>query len=534
MTWTDICLCAAVLLVTLHFCWLLFTRLPAGCQIAVLPHNIPLFGNIWLFFNRPWFNTQKQKWFREYKDSFIVWFFTRHALFTRDIKIFEKILSSPKHLSKGLDGYWVLEEWLGNGLILSDGPLWRKRRKLITPTFHFDTLNQFMRIMDEQSKELVRILSSMSGGGGVDQKVNVFDVTKPFSMSIICQTAMGLQLPQKESGDGRYDRWFQMVGERMFQYIVYPWLWSKRLSVMTKDGSILSSALNNLHQFVKTLIEKRIESRKECYLNSEKSLMGGTSDRKNGFVSSLHNVDSNHGNLTGKATKNRILIDTLLDAYESGDIDITGILNEVNTFVNAGFETTSTALAWCLYLLGRNIGCQQKLWEELNEYKERHQGTNTIFSIQDLTELKYTDAVIKESMRIHPPVPVIARTLSENVEYDGGVIPSGIVIFDIVSMNRNQDLWEEPMSFKPERFLEKFYGDSNNARSRSSFSYIPFSAGPRNCVGQRFALAELKIALFHLVLKFNFTSVQCEKELEETFDFFHGSDNGLWLQFEER
>ena len=320
----------------------------------------------------------------------------------------------------------------------------------------------------------------------------------------------------------------------MFQYIVYPWLWSKRLSVLTKDGRILSSALNNLHQFVKTLIEKRIQSRTICNPRTENftrsSLIGETSESQNGPVKNLDNVDAKHGPITGNSTKNRILIDTLLDAYESGDIDITGILNEVNTFVNAGFETTSTALAWCLYLLGRNPECQQRLWEELNQYKTKHQDTDMMFSIQDLKELKYTDAVLKESMRIHPPVPVIARTLSENVDYEGGVIPSGIVIFDIVSMNRNPGVWEEPMSFKPERFLERL--DSNNARS--SFSYIPFSAGPRNCIGQRFAMAELKVALYHLVLKFNFTSLQSETELKETFDFFHGAENGLWMRFEER
>jgi len=243
--------------------WVWLTRLPPSCHIKMLAGNIALVGHICLFANRSWFNCQKLRWYRKYGDSFIVWFFTRRVIFTRDVYVCEKVLTSSEYLSKGLDGYWVLEEWLGNGLILSEGAVWRKRRKMITPAFHFAVLNRFVRAMEKQSMVLVDILREQYHNG---KKVDVFTVTKPYSMSIICETAMGINVPQQQqqqsSGDDKFQTWFQMVGDMMFQCIVYPWLWSKQISKLTRDGRTLCMALDNLQIFVKNVVEKRIESRR--------------------------------------------------------------------------------------------------------------------------------------------------------------------------------------------------------------------------------------------------------------------------------
>lgn len=500
--------------------WVWLTRLPPSCRIKMLAGNIALVGHICLFANRSWFNCQKLRWYRKYGDSFIVWFFTRRVIFTRDVYVCEKVLTSSEYLSKGLDGYWVLEEWLGNGLILSEGAVWRKRRKMITPAFHFAVLNRFVRAMEKQSMVLVDILREQYHNG---KKVDVFTVTKPYSMSIICETAMGINVPQQQqqqsSGDDKFQTWFQMVGDMMFQCIVYPWLWSKQISKLTRDGRTLCTALDNLQIFVKNVVEKRIESRRR---------------------GNQHHQDGCDGD--SSSTKNRIFMDTLLDAFECGDIDLEGILNEVNTFVNAGFETTSTALAWCLYLIGRNPEAQAKLHEELVGFHRSlivDGGHLKAIDLQDLRKLKYTECIIRETLRIHPPVPVIARTLKQNSQIGDGnraqIIPKGVLIIDILSMNRNLELWDSPMDFRPERFDSETSNPLGCESKRNRvFSYIPFSAGQRNCVGQRFAMSELKLALYHLVRNFEITASQDESELEETYDFFHGCANGLWLEFKPR
>ena len=116
-------------------------------------------------------------------------------------------------------------------------------------------------------------------------------------------------------------------------------------------------------------------------------------------------------------------------------------------------------------------------------------------------------------------------------------------------MNRNPEVWKDPMSFIPERFDENDQqrnkedrndtGDESistkqQQKRRNPFQYIPFSAGPRNCIGQRFAMSELKAALFHLVAHFEWSSTQREDELEESFDLIHQCLNGLMVSVQTR
>ena len=221
-----------------------------------------------------------------------------------------------------------------------------------------------------------------------------------------------------------------------------------------------------------------------------------------------------------KHTKRRIFIDTLLDSYEKGEIDIDDILDEVNTFVFAGYETTSTALAWTLYCLGKSKRIQDKLYKEIIGFKKSGN-----LQMEDFKEMQYLDLVVKESLRLYPPVTRFGRSIRNGTELAGKEFPECALVIDILGMNGNPDIWEDPLTFHPERFE-----DSEGKGKRNPFVFIPFSAGPRNCIGQKFALSELKAALFHLVKHFELISLQEESELKETMDLIHGCENGPMLK----
>ena len=433
--------------------------------------------------------------------------------------MWEELLSSQKHIIKA-EGYWTLKKFLGDGLVTGTGDLWKKRRRIITPAFHFDILNDFMSVMENRTIELIQLLERSYS----DQPFNVFEITKPFSLSIICETSMGITLSIEETGSGRFKKLYEDVVRVLFKrnlnpFARYDWIYS-----MTSDGKLYYEMYAELKSFILDVIENRIQAGK--------------------------NNDSDNGSSLNKS-KRKIFIDSLLDAYKRGGIDAEGIFNEVNTFVNAGYETTSTALAWCLYCLARNTEAQEKLYKEICDFKKKKTNDTSSTSLQmmDFKEMPYLDLVIKESLRLHPPIPSFGRQVKDGTLLCGKEFPECSVIVDVLSMNRNPEVWKDPMSFIPERFDENDQqrnkedrndtGDESistkqQQKRRNPFQYIPFSAGPRNCIGQRFAMSELKAALFHLVAHFEWSSTQREDELEESFDLIHQCLNGLMVSVQTR
>ena len=128
----------------------------------------------------------------------------------------------------------------------------------------------------------------------------------------------------------------------------------------------------------------------------------------------------------------------------------------------------------------------------------------------DLKELKYTTWCIKEAMRLYPPVGYVGRETKEDTVIAGHVIPGGVnVILDIMGMHRHPDVWEEPEEYNPLRF------HPNQAEGRHPYAYMPFSAGSRNCIGQNFALNEMKIVIALLVKQFRFSLDESHKVIQQ-------------------
>jgi cytochrome P450 family 4 len=118
------------------------------------------------------------------------------------------------------------------------------------------------------------------------------------------------------------------------------------------------------------------------------------------------------------------------------------------------------------------------VWNELNEV---FGDSNNHCSIEDASRLKYLEACIKESLRLYPSVPTIERTISEDVEVDGYQIPAGVSISLLFyALHRNEDLYPDALKFKPERFMQQH---EEGSVQKHPYAFVPFSAGPRNCIG---------------------------------------------------
>ncbi|XP_065677687.1 cytochrome P450 4C1 [Hydra vulgaris] len=169
------------------------------------------------------------------------------------------------------------------------------------------------------------------------------------------------------------------------------------------------------------------------------------------------------------------------------------IRNNLVTLLIAGHETTSVAMQWCLYILGINSDVQNKLREDIKK---------NVFDIKSITceevlSIKYLDCVVKEVLRLHPPVSFIGRINTRQTNFGEYNVPAGSYLrVPINSAHMNESVYPDPYSFKPERFL---------TGEIQPYSYLTFGQGIFNCIGKNFALLEIKTFLVKALLQFEFS-----------------------------
>jgi cytochrome P450 len=173
------------------------------------------------------------------------------------------------------------------------------------------------------------------------------------------------------------------------------------------------------------------------------------------------------------------------------------LLDEIRTLIIAGHETTALTLTWTWYLISQNSQIYQKLYDEINKVLP-----NKGPEFSDLEKLPYMDAVINETLRLYPPAWLIPRRNKAADHLGPYIIPAGSDIFiSPYFLQRDPAVWDAPDTFNPDRFLLL------NSNDRHKLSYIPFSAGPRRCIGDYFSLIEMKFHLALLVKEFKLTHI---------------------------
>ncbi|KAF7990400.1 hypothetical protein HCN44_000205 [Aphidius gifuensis] len=237
-----------------------------------------------------------------------------------------------------------------------------------------------------------------------------------------------------------------------------------------------------LHGFTASIIKQRKEYHNETeskYLN----------------IKSTQEDDNEEA---GKCKRKKLaLLDSLLAASKNNQaIDDDGIQEEVDTFVLAGHDTVSTALLCAIKLLTEHKDIQTRAREEVNQVLMEIDGEITIAAVQQFC---YLERCIKETLRLCPSVPLIGRKITKDVQLKNYSIPAGTTLnIHIYNAHHDPNYWVNPEVFDPDRFLPE------NSIGRHSHAYIPFSAGPRNCIGQKFAMIELKTVIAGLLHNFHF------------------------------
>ncbi|CAF1546711.1 unnamed protein product [Didymodactylos carnosus] len=252
-------------------------------------------------------------------------------------------------------------------------------------------------------------------------------------------------------------------------------------------------------------------------------------EAKRDFMSAVKKIidDRRHG-LTQSVCKGLDLLDLLLSAESDGQkLTSEEIVQESATMVIAGHETTSTLMTWTLYVLAQHPKILLTLQKEIDSILRGQPP-----SADTLSQLIYTEAVLKESLRLYSPVPNITRmAVKDNtiVAQDGKeiFIRRGTDVFlDLYTLHHLEKYWPNADTFDPERFL-------NKNETHQSTIFLPFSAGTRNCIGQSFALMEAKIMLSMIVQEFEFELVPGQTFVPEMVVTMRPKD-GIWVKMKSR
>ncbi|KAH8276370.1 hypothetical protein KR026_006711 [Drosophila bipectinata] len=431
---------------------------------GVVPHvsNIPVVGSAWQMrsFQPDNLHAKFAEYVQRFGRSFMGTVFGHCVVVTAEPQYVDALLHSQQHLRKGTL-YGALRGWLGNGLLLSRGEEWRTMRKIITPTFHFSILEQFVEVFDRQSRVLVQRLEPLADG---QQVVNIYPYAGLAALDIIMETAMGVRVEAQKDADSKVVQAVKdltnilatrFMRPNLLPLFLFRWFWPSGYKKQIEG-------VQCLHQFTDTIIEQR-----------RKLLEEHANDPKTG--------------------KHHALLDTLLRATcEGKPLTDRQIRDEVNTFIFEGHDTTTSAASFCLYLLSRNGDVQQRLFEELKQHYGQDLEQKVVYG--DFAALPYLNCVVKEALRLYPPIPAVARFLETDLVIDGGYIPARTnVVVLLWQLLRDEKLFSDPLTFRPERHLDV---ETSNL---AAYSYIPFSAGPRNCIGQKFALLEMKTMVIQLL-----------------------------------
>ncbi|XP_026773129.2 cytochrome P450 4V2 isoform X2 [Pangasianodon hypophthalmus] len=407
----------------------------------------------------------------------------------------EAVLSNSKHLDKSYP-YRFLHPWLGTGLLTSTGDKWRSRRKMLTPTFHFSILTDFLEVMNEQSDILIQKLLKHVGG----EPFNCFSYITFCALDIICETAMGKRIYAQSNADSEYVQTVYKMSDIITRRQRAPWWWPDWIYNLFGEGKEHAKRLRILHAFTAGVIKERAE-----------------------YASEGSDNESDHG-----LRKRRAFLDMLLKTKDDAGAVLSheDIQEEVDTFMFEGHDTTAASMNWALHLIGSHPEVQKKVQAELQEVfgsSQRHVG------VEDLKKLRYLECVIKESLRLFPAVPLFARSICEDCHINDFKVPEGVnAVIIPYALHRDPRFFPDPEEFRPERFLPE------NSTGRHPYAYIPFSAGARNCIGQRFVMMEEKVVLATVLRHFDVQACQSREELRPLGELILRPEKGIWIHLDKR
>jgi cytochrome P450 len=368
----------------------------------------------------------------------------------------------------------LLGPLLGNGLLISEGEVWRRQRRIAAPAFHARRIGEFATTMGARTEAM------LARWRGFDAPFDLAAEITALTLDIVSRTMFSTEVAGEVAAVRRLTDIVVNLRPSLLDLFGFP-EWIPRLQPRRYREAI--AAFEAL--VARFLAERRRDA----------------AERGDLFSMLLSARDAETGEGMSEAQ----------------------LRDEILTIFLAGHETTANALNWTFYLLAQHPDAEARLHAELDTVLG---GRTPAFA--DLAELKWTRMVIEEAMRLYPPAHTIARTAAGEDTIGGVRVPPGASItISMYVTHRNPNLWSEPERFDPERFTPAAVA------ARHRFAYLPFGGGPRICIGNGFAMAEAQVILATIAQRYRVRLAEGHA-VEPVGLITLRPKSGLWVTLEPR
>uniref|UniRef100_A0A182NMT4 Cytochrome P450 n=1 Tax=Anopheles dirus TaxID=7168 RepID=A0A182NMT4_9DIPT len=401
--------------------------------------------------------------------------------------LIQKIMTEPVSIDKPFVYDFMRVK---HGLLTADYSEWRVHRKALNPTFNTRILNSFIPIFTDCVSKMI---TNMRKHDQDEKPINMLEFTSPCTLEMICRTSLGGKVLEREGKQEFIENLeiiLHNVGLRMFNTNLYPEI------VYTNTR----------------FYRAEMDARKICYAFTDKIIH----EKRAEFQAKLHRtLDSNNNSAKGDVNGNVVFADEEDDMlnYKKPQIFVNQLLtipndgkpfthqeitDHIYTMIAAGNETSATQAAHALLLLAMHPEVQERAAAEVCELL----ADNVEYTHDILKEMVYLERVIKESQRLCPVAAVIGRKTTGTIQLDEFVIPKGyVLLMNVFALHRQRDFWgPNADNFDPDNFLPE------RIKERHPYCYLPFSGGPRGCIGNRYAMMSLKIILSQTLKNFKLTT----------------------------
>jgi enediyne biosynthesis protein E7 len=348
---------------------------------------------------------------------------------------------------------------LGDGLLTSEGDLWRKQRKVIQPVFQHKRLAKHADVIAEEAARLVERLRARGGGEPVD----VLQVMNGLTLGVLGRTLLDAELSAFDTIGHSFEA---VQDQAMFEAV----------------------SLSKVPTWVPLPKQVRFRRARAELQHVVDQLVAQRNLRPSG---------------TGDDVLTRLIASTAKEA--DAEVGQQRMRDELVTLLLAGYETTASTLGWTFHLVDQHPEVGERLHAEAVEVLG-----DRLPVYEDLHRLRYTAMVVEEVMRLYPPVWMLSRKAQADDEVGGYHVPAGVdVLICPYTLHRHPDFWDNPSRFDPERF------DPARSSGRPRYAYLPFGAGPRFCVGNHLGLMEATFVIAMIARELRLSKVPGYKVVAE-------------------
>ncbi|KAJ9601167.1 hypothetical protein L9F63_000687 [Diploptera punctata] len=488
------------------------------------PEGYPLIGNALDFLGSSLLVSDKIITLSfKYSNLMKVWILHKFVVFIADPRDIELILGNSVHLNKA-EEYRFFKPWLGDGLLISSGQKWKSHRKLIAPTFHLNVLKSFVDLFNTNSRAVCDKMAKENG-----RTFDCHDYMSECTVEILLETAMGVSKKTQDKSGYEYAMAVMKMCNILHLRQSKFWLRPEWLFNMTKYGKEQVDLLGIIHGLTKKVVKKKKE---EFNAGNKRYIESSITPEEKVVTTPVKglrdDLDEQDENDIGQK-KRLAFLDLMIESAQNGVV-LTDeeIKEEVDTIMFEGHDTTAAGSSFFLSLMGIHQKYQEMCVQELNQI---FGDSDRPATFADTLEMKFLERCLLEALRMYPPVPVIARQLQEDVRLVSKdlIVPKGTtIVVATARTHRLEEHWPNPDEYNPDNHLPE------KAAERHYYSFIPFSAGPRSCVGRKYALLKLKILLSTILRNFKVYSDIKEDDFRLQGDIILKRADGFMIRLEPR